>query len=194
MAELVTGLFAAAGTAATAVSGAVSTAAGAASSLGGFLASSGALAGLSGVTGLLSIAARNKATAEAKAASFDKAAEAEMDASAEGIAGQSRAVQLRQSLVAAMAERDIAAAAGGLDIGWGSPVVAREQASADAERALSLDSLETQNRQSRLRQRSAGYVRAGRAAASGGFLQNLASGVNLATDMAQRGAVPKKAA
>ncbi len=179
------------GGAASALGGAAGAIGGAASSLGGFLSSAGVLTGLQGVTGLLSIAAKNKASQEAKLAQFEKAGEAEIDAQAEGVAGQAREGQLRQQYLSAMAERDVAAAAGGIDLGFGSPVVAREQATKDTERALSLDALETQNRQDRLRSRSASYIRAGRAARAGGLLENLATGLNTVTDIATRGTVPK---
>jgi hypothetical protein len=184
--ELVGGLF-------TAVSAAGSAVAGAASSLGGFLSSAGVLTGLQGVTGLLSIAAKNKAARETKLQMFDKAREAELDAQAEGVAGQSRAVKLREQLLTAMSERDISAAAGGLDLGFGSPVQAREQAAQDTERALSLDALETENRQERLRARSASYIRAGRTAARGGLIERLASGIDTLTDIGTRGTTPRRA-
>ncbi|SEK37415.1 hypothetical protein SAMN04515666_101354 [Bosea lupini] len=181
--EIVGGLFTAAASAGSAVASGVS-------SLGGFLAGSGVLTGLQGVTGLLSIAAKNRASQEQKQANFDKAAEAEIDAQAEGVAGQARAVQLRKGLIDAMAERDVAAASGGLDLGFGSPVQAREDASNDAERALSLDALETSGRQQRLRTRSASYIRAGRAARAGGLLESLATGLGTLTDIGARGVVP----
>lgn len=212
MAPVIPALFAAVGTAATAATaaggaaaagasaiggaasifgGAASAIGGAASSLGGFLSSASMLTGLQGVTGLLSIAAKNKSSQEAKLAAFEKAGEAEIDAQAEGVAGQAREGQLRQQYLSAMAERDVAAAAGGIDLGFGSPVVARQQATADVERALSLDAAETQNRQDRLRARSASYIRAGRAARAGGLLESFATGLNTVTDIATRGTVPK---
>lgn len=190
MAELVPALFSAVAAAGSAASTAASAVGGAAASFGSFLSSSGILTGLQAGTGLLAIAAKNRASQEQKEASFDKAAEAEIDARAEGVAGQTRAVQLRRQMVDAMAERDIAAAAGGLDIGFGSPVQAREQVASDAERALSIDALETANRQSRLRERSASYIRAGRAARQGGLLDMFATGLNTATDIATRGVTP----
>lgn len=195
MAEIVTSLFAAGSSAVAAIGSTVASGAsaigGAASSLGSFLSSSAVLTGLQGVTGLLSLAAKNRAGEESKAAAFEKAREAELDAQGEGVQGLARQVQLRQQYIAAMAERDIAAAAGGLDLGFGSPVVAREQVAADTERALSTDALETGNRQERLRARSASYIRAGRAARQGSLLDMLASGANTVSDIATRGSVPK---
>lgn len=188
MAEIVTSLFAAGSSAVAAIG---STVGSAASSLGGFLSSSAVLTGLQGVTGLLSLAAKNRAGEESKAAAFEKAREAELDAQGEAVQGQARQAQLRQQYIAAMAERDVAAAAGGLDLGFGSPVVAREQVSADTERALSVDALETGNKQDRLRARSASYIRAGRAARQGSLLEMLATGTNTLTDIGTRGSVPK---
>lgn len=190
MVEVVGSLFAAIGSGAAAAGSAV---AGAASSLGGFLGSAGVLTGLQGVTGLLSIAAKNRESREKKLDNFDKAREAELDAQAEGVAGKAREVQLRKSLLDAISERDLATAAGGLDLGFGSPVEARAQASDDAERALSLDALETGGKQVRLRSRSASYIRAGRNARAGGLVEMLAAGAGTAVSIGARGAIPKGA-
>jgi hypothetical protein len=199
MAEIIGSLFAAiAPAAATGAAATTATAATAATtSFGSFLSSalttsSTLLTGLQGVGALLAIGAKNRAGSEKKDAYFQQAGEAELDAQAEGVAGLQRQTQIRKQLLDTMAERDLQAAGGGLDLGFGTPALAREEAQGDAERALQLDKLETEGKQARIRDRSAALIRAGRYARRGAMIESLGTALDTGTDILQRGQTPRR--
>jgi len=155
------------------------------SSLFGSIGGMGTVASiLSGGATIASALAAQRAGQE-KALSLEfQAQDSETESRAEGVAGLERRNSLRKALIDQIAEQDTAYAATGVDLSFGTPVVARDQASADAERALNLDQESESFRRSRLTQR-AGALRGMASAARRGGLAKAAGlvldgGVSLA--------------
>lgn len=101
----------------------------------------------------------------------------------EEIQGLDRRNQLRAALVQAIGDRDVATAASGVDLSFGTPVTARKQATTDAERALNVDQGTEDFRKARLREQAANYKLAAQNARAGGIFK--ATGIQLAGDASQ---------
>ncbi|BBF92466.1 hypothetical protein [Blastochloris tepida] len=112
---------------------------------------------LSGGATALSILANNQA-ADVKATSYEAmAGDAELDARIEEVKGLERRTSIKQALAEAIGARDVAAAASGVDLSFGTPRIAQKEAQRDAERALSADQYTEDLRKSRLAERAANY-------------------------------------
>lgn len=183
---------------------AMSTVAGAVSSVGSAVSGAGAALGLTGTGGLLtslggastfaSILAGGATVASALAAQRAgkeqalnlefQAQDAEVEGRQEGIQGMERRNSLRKALIESIAESDTAYAASGVDLSFGTPVAARDQASKDAERALTIDQASEDMRRSRFNQRAnnlrvmaAQARRGGLAKATGLYLEGAAQAI-----------------
>lgn len=133
---------------------------------------------LSGGATVLSVLNANRA-GEMKAEALRlQAADADLGAGLEAIQGTDRRNSLKAALTQAIGDRDVAAAASGVDLSFGTPAVARQQAIRDGERALSIDQNTEDFRIARLRERAAGY----RAQASGARSAGLGSAAALALE------------
>ena len=167
-------------------------AAAAAASGGGSLFS--ALGGLSTVAGILSggatiasvLAAQRSGDAEASKLMY-QADDADTEVRIEEVKGLERRNSIKASLIEAIGERDVAAAASGVDLTFGTPVVARREARADAERALGGDQATEEFRKARLRERAANYRIAASQARSGSLLKAASIGASGAADILRRG-------
>jgi hypothetical protein len=113
-----------------------------------------------------------------------QAQDAEVEGRQEMIAGMERRNSLRRALVDSIAEQDTAYAASGVDLSFGTPVVARQQASRSAERAMEIDQSTEDMRRARfgqkagsLRLMAAASRRGGLAKASGLLLDGAAQAV-----------------
>lgn len=96
-----------------------------------------------------------------------QADDAELSAKVEAVQGLDRRNSLKAALVQAVGERDVAAAASGVDLSFGTPSTARNQAIKDGERALDVDQASEDFRKQRLLERAgnlrlqAGQARSG---------------------------------
>ena len=117
----------------------------------------------------------------------DAASDAELDANREEVDGVQRRNQIRRSLLEVIGQQDTAAAASGLDLSFGTPRRAREEASRDAERALSVDRDTTAFNRSRLLQRADNLRSRARMTRRGAALANAAEGVGAVASILRRG-------
>ncbi|WP_143199915.1 hypothetical protein [Bradyrhizobium sp. NAS80.1] len=156
------------GTAGAASAGA--SAAGATATAGASLFSaSSAFSILSGASTVLSVLNANRA-GEAKAAALNaQADDADTQTQIEQIQSTARQTSLKKALVQQLGERDVATAASGIDLSFGTPAIARRQDVTDSERALSIDQDTTDTRIARLRERAANYRIQAQQASAGGL-------------------------
>lgn len=173
------GTAAAAGTAA-ATAGTVATTA-ATSSIGWGSILSGALAGGASLVSAMATMRQGQAQTDDY---FNKSADALTDARSEDINAIGRQTGLKQDLLKSIGERDVAYAASGIDLSFGTPVQARLEVADDAARAIGDDSAATDMRVSRLKERAANYrllgyeaSKAARAKATGTILETAASAI-----------------
>lgn len=127
---------------------------------------------LSGGATVASVLAMQEA-GETKAWNYQmQADDAELQARVEQVQGLDRRNSLKAALVQAVGERDVAAAASGVDLSFGTPAIARSEAIKDGERALSTDQATEDFRRQRLLERAgnlrlmAGQARSGALASS----------------------------
>jgi hypothetical protein len=121
--------------------------------------------------------------ADARAA---QAEDAKLEASMEGTRGIERRTAIRQRMVEDLGARDVAYAASGVDLAFGTPSTARNQAVSDANSALSTDA-ETENiRRNRLLSRAAQYTMMADEARSSGTLKAVTGGISMLADVTRR--------
>jgi hypothetical protein len=167
---------------ATSIGGAPLVAAG--SSL--FSASS-AFSVLSGASTVLSMLNANRA-GEAKAAALNaQADDADTQTQIEAIQGTARQTSLKKALVQQLGDRDVATAASGVDLSFGTPAIARRQDITDTERALSIDQDTTDTRVARLRERAANYRIQAQQAQAGGLGSAASLAIEGAAKLFKRG-------
>lgn len=146
--------------------GAAAGGAGAAAKTGGLLATLGKASTwgsiLSGGATVLSLMAQRQANtsmmvgAEMDALNLEGQAEdTRIEIGQERVSGENRRNSIRRALLETIGDRDAAYAASGVDLSFGTPAVAREQAAASAERALGQDRDTQEINVSRLEQRAA---------------------------------------
>lgn len=171
--------FAAAALTSIASAGGASAAAGSTFSLASLLpGASTASSILSGASTVLSVLNAQRA-GEAKAMALEaQADDAIAQSQLENIQGMDRQSSLKRSLALALGQRDVATAASGTDISFGTAAIARREAITDADRALATDQETTNLNMSRLNQRSANYRIMAEQARAGG----LANAVSLALE------------
>ncbi len=124
---------------------------------------------LSGASTVLSMLNANRAGKEKAAALNSQANDADVQGQIEQTQGISRQTSLKKALVAQLGERDVATAASGVDLSFGTAAVARRQDVTDSERALSVDQSTTDLRVARLRERAANYRIQAQQASAGGL-------------------------
>lgn len=154
----------------------------AASATGSMLSS--ILQGTAGLVGAMGAVRAGQAQAEAYRM---QAGDARIDARQEEIAGMQREDGLKRKLLASLGERDAATAASGVDLSFGTPVVARDQAMEDANRAVSMNQGETEMRRARLMARAASYQRMASEAESAGLTKGIGSLLMTAGSIGRRG-------
>lgn len=166
--------------------------AGAAASAGG-----GLLASLGSVSGIATILSGTATVASALAAAREgqvkglayagAAKDAELEAQLEQTQGLDRRNTLRKALIDTIAERDVAAAASGVDLSFGTPATAREQAARDSERALAIDQSSEDFRRARLAERVVNYRTMAAEARRGGLAKAAGLALSGAAALARRG-------
>lgn len=186
---------AAAGTAATAAAPLAVNAAGASFLAGTTAASAGStllgalgktslwMSALSGGATVLSMMQRQQAS-EMDALNLESQAEdTKLDIGQERVQGENRRNSIQRALLESIGDRDAAYAASGVDLSFGTPAVARQQASEAAERALNQDSDSENFNVSRLNQRAANLrMRANQTRKSGrtaALVEGLSAGASL---------------
>lgn len=125
--------------------------------------------------------------AQAQADMRDAQAEdAKAEAGMEATRGIERRNAIKQRLIEDLGARDVAYAASGVDLAFGTPSTARNQATADANAALSTDA-ETENiRRNRLMSRAAQYSMMAEDARSAGTLKAITGGISMLADVTRR--------
>lgn len=109
---------------------------------------------------------------EAKADALNmQARDADTQTQIEALQGADRRRSLKAQFVEAIGARDVATAASGTDLSFGTPAIARRQAVTDAENAVTADADATDMRIARLRQRAANYRIQSAQASAGGLGQ-----------------------
>jgi hypothetical protein len=190
----------------SAVAGGISSAA---SSVGGALGLTGGTAAAAGtaasgglgllgkgslLTGLLSGGATiasmmgSLQQGDAQAASYEGAAnDALMESGIEATRGIERRDNLKRALLERLGQQDVAAAASGVDLSFGTPAMARDEAQRDAERALVTDQSTEDLRKSRLQERASQMRIAAASARSGGRIKAFTAGATGVTKLLERG-------
>lgn len=115
-----------------------------------------------------------------------QAEDAKLEASMEGTRGIERRTALRQRMVEDLGARDVAYAASGVDLSFGTPATARNQAVSDANAALSTDAQTENIRANRLMSRAAQYRMMAEDAQASGTLKAITGGVSMLADMTRR--------
>jgi hypothetical protein len=141
--------------------GSVSTV-GAGAGLGATLAGAGSLlssilSGTATVAGMMGAQASAEESARTLTA---QAMDARSEQDIERLRGGERRDSLRRALLQTLGERDVAAAASGVDLSFGTPAIARDEAERDAERALATDRSTEDLRVARLQERESEFLRA----------------------------------
>lgn len=180
----VAGLFGTGGAAAgagAATTAAASTAVGAASS-GISLAS--ILQGTATVLGVLtSIGAGNAEADRLEAAAVD----AKTEQSLETLQGISRRTSIRRQMAEAIGAQNVAYAASGVDLSFGTARAARTDAFREADLALATDTGTEQTRVARLAERAKNYRRSAKMARRMGVLNAVSGAASTAVDFFERG-------
>lgn len=170
-----------------AASGAASAGAATAGGLGSFLTGSSGLSILNGVAtaaGVMSTLAAGKAEA---AGYRTQAAQADFDAKQEQVDGVRRTTRLKQALLQALGENDVAYAASGIDLGTGVAANNRANAEKLAATEISIDRNTTDARSAMLRGRSAAYLKLASSAQSGALFKAIGLGADSGMRLLQRG-------
>lgn len=125
---------------------------------------------------------------EAQADRMELAArDAEAEIPLETLQGISRRASIKAELADAIGSQDVAYAASGVDLSFGTPAVARREAFREADYALTTDAGTQQVRTSRLAERAQSYRRMGRQARSRGYASALFGGLDYGATLLNRG-------
>ncbi|GCA49303.1 hypothetical protein KGO5_01746 [Sinorhizobium sp. KGO-5] len=180
-AAALTSLFASSAPAATSAATAGATAAGGAAA-GGFSLSS-LLQGTATVFSAFSALGAGEADAEQFELAADDAAR---EKPLETLQGINRRSGIKAEMMNRIAEQDVANAASGVDLSFGTPMQARQDAFRQGDLALSTDVGTEQTRIARLTEREANYRKRAKRARSAGMLDALTIGLTGATSIADR--------
>jgi hypothetical protein len=115
------------------------------------------------------------------------ALDAETNVKVEENQGIERRTSLKAALVKALGDRDVATAAGGSDLSFGTPVIARQEAVKDSERALTVDKQTEDVRTARLKERAASYRIAAANTRSGSLSKAAGIGITGLASVLRRG-------
>lgn len=141
------------------------------------------LQGTATVLGVVSSFAAGAAEADMLNA---QAIDAEREQEIETLSGIERRSSLKKAMAEALGAQDVAYAASGVDLSWGTASEARQEAYREADLALTSSASTEQTRQSRLIERAANYRRAAKRARTAGIVDGLIGGFKGAADLLQR--------
>ncbi len=99
--------------------------------------------------------------------------DARLDARQEELSGMQREDSLKRKLLGDLGNRDAAYAASGVDMSFGTPAIARDQAIESSNRAVAIDRSTTEMRREQLMSRAASYQRMAQEAESAAWLKGL---------------------
>lgn len=151
------------------------------------LGGSGMMAAIQGGSTLLSIVSGMNA-ADEEAANFGmQAADAEQNIQLENLKGIGRRTSLKNEAFDVLGEQQVAFAAGGQDLTFGSPVNAQNEVFEELDSAVQSDNFTQSTRTDRLKQNAKNYRRAGRAVKKRGKLKAFTKAINFGFDVAARG-------
>lgn len=156
----------------TAASSIGSTVSGATSAIGGASTFANILQGGAGLVGALASVRSGNAQAEAYRQAATEAEQERTTAATDATNSQN---SLRKSLISSLGERDVAYAASGVDLSFGTPVQARQQAETDTSNALTQSQDDLVAKQQRLTARAAAYRAQASEASTSGWLKGGAS-------------------
>lgn len=163
--------------------GAAGTAATAGSSL---FSGSSLLSVLQGTATALSVVGAIRAGQAQADAANAQARDADLQSQLEQNQGIERRNQLKRAMLENLGERDVAYAASGVDLSFGTPATARDQAVADANYQLSVDRETEEVRRQRLLGRAAGFRAQADEARSAGVIKALGAGIGGTADILRR--------
>ena len=185
MAALAMAVFSTVASTVSSVAGAATTAVGAAgSALGGGSFLTSLLQGGMGVLGAMG--AMREGDASARTA-MEQSAEATANSQQETLAGMQRQGNLRRQLLADQGMRDVQAAASGIDLSFGTPALARDQANDDAARALAIEGSSAAARSAQFSAKAAGYQRLASENRKSGWLKALGIAGSTGLSIVKRG-------
>jgi hypothetical protein len=176
----VTSLFG--GGAAAAAAGGATTAAATTAASG--LSLSTILQGTATVLGIVSAIGAGNAEAEALEL---QAQDAEAEKPLETLQGIERRSSIKRAFADAIGAQDVAYAASGVDLSFGTARAARTDAAREADLALDTATGTEQTRIARLSERAAGYRRAAKQAKRGGYLNAALGGIDTGLSILERG-------
>lgn len=142
---------------------------------------------LSGGASALSILMGLGAADEQATALEADAADATGEIATEAIQNLQRRASLKKALQEAIGDIDTATAASGVDLSFGTPAEARQEAYREADRAVSLDNETTTIRTNRLFERARLYRLQARSTRRGSVFEAIAQGGQAAAGIAYRG-------
>lgn len=162
--------------------GATAGAAGGAAASGISLAS--ILSGTATVLGVVSAIGAGNAEADALKA---QAADADREQNLETLQGIQRRASIKRAMADAVGAQDVAYAASGVDLSFGTAAAARQDTYREADLALTMDNGTEQTRVARLAERAANYRSAAKRARAAGFVNGLIGGAKGAASILERG-------
>ena len=172
------------GGASTAAAGAGAAAGGAATAAAApSFSLSSLLQGTASVLGMVQSISAGKADAEAANAAADDAAR---EVPLETLQGITRRTALKKEMMDSIGQQDVAYAASGVDLSFGTPSQARTEAFRQADLGLTSDAGTEQTRIGRLNEREAEYRKRARRARQSGLFNAAIIGVKGATSTADR--------
>lgn len=148
---------------------------------GGFLQT--LLQGTATVLGMASSVAAGNADAEAATLAADDAAR---EVPLETLQGIKRRSSIKQEMMDRIGDQDVAYAASGVDLSFGTPGQARKEAFRQGDLGLESDTGTEQTRVARLQEKEAAYRKRAARARSGGWFDAAMIGLNGASSIAGR--------
>ncbi|NSZ06416.1 hypothetical protein G6M14_08590 [Agrobacterium tumefaciens] len=154
-------------------SGATTTAAAAAPAVSGGLSLTKLLSGTATVLGM--VQSINAGNADAEAANL-AAADAAREVPLETLKGITRRTAIKQQMMDSIGQQDVAYAASGVDLSFGTPSQARTEAFRQADLGITSDVGTEQTQVGRLQEREANYRKRAKRARTSGYVDALSSG------------------
>lgn len=177
------GLFGGGAAATTATAGAAAGAGAGAAAAGSGISLASILQGTATVLGVVSaIGAGNAEAAQNELAASD----AESEQKLETLQGINRRTSIRKQMAEALGAQDVAYAASGVDLSFGTAKAARTDAYREADLALTSDSSTELTRVSRLAERARNYRAMAKAARSGGIINALSGATDNLLSLGRR--------
>lgn len=132
---------------------------------------------ISGTASLLSVFA-GMAGANADAEALEQQAqEANMAQQTEGVKGKANQLAIKREMMDAIGQRDVAAAASGVDLSFGTAAEVRKDAFREADQALNSNSFTTMSNMGQYEERAANFRKRAKQVKSAGIMNALVGGL-----------------